>query len=91
MYVADTYNDRIRRFADGQVTTLAGARSRAMLTAWRRTRFFDTPCGFAVKRTGSLRADTGNNLIRKLTKEGQVVTIYISAPGGASRKRSTRQ
>lgn len=82
VYVADTYNDRIRKVTkEGEVTTVAGggdlpgnSDGPAMSAG------FDTPCGVTIAPTGELYiADTGNNRIRKLTKEGQVVTIATAA------------
>ncbi|HEU4432156.1 MAG TPA: NHL repeat-containing protein, partial [Pyrinomonadaceae bacterium] len=68
VYVADTYNDRIRKIStDGQVTTLAG------------NDVFNTPCGVAVARDGSVFvADTGNNQLRKITTDGNVSTLPIN-------------
>ena len=83
VYVADTYNDRIRKITtDGQVTTLAGGAKPGYADGPAQDALFDTPCGIAVNAEGEVFvADTGNNLIRKLTKEGQVVTLHVSAPG----------
>lgn len=68
VYVADTYNDRVRRIsADGQVTTLASGA------------VFDTPCGVAVAKDGSVFvADTGNSQLRKITTDGDVTTLTIN-------------
>ena len=68
VYVADTYNDRLRKIsADGQVTTLASSE------------VFDTPCGVAVAQDGSVFvADTGNNQLRKITTDGNVTTLAIN-------------
>ena len=71
VYVADTYNDRVRKIsADGQVTTVASS--------------FDTPCGVVVTADGSLIvADTGNNQLRKIAPDGSVVnSIDLSRPVG---------
>ena len=73
IYVADTYNDRIRKISsDGQVTTIAAGSN------------LDTPCGIVVSADGSLIvADTGNNQIRKIAPDGNVVnTIDVSRPVG---------
>ena len=72
VYVADTYNDRIRKIsADGQVTTVGST-------------LFDTPCGIAVTADGSLLvADTGNNQLRKLAPDGSVINnTDVSRPVG---------
>ncbi len=66
VYVADTYNDRIRKIAtDGQVTTMAGS--------------FDTPCAVVVSSDGSvIVADTGNNQLQKISPDGNVSTLTIN-------------
>ena len=73
VYVADTYNDRIRKISsDGNVTTIA-----AGIT-------FDTPCGVVVTTDGSLIvADTGNNQLRKIAPDGSLTnSIDLSRPVG---------
>jgi hypothetical protein len=71
VYVADTYNDQIRRISlDGFVTTIHAA-------------LFDTPCGIVVTADGTLIvADTGNNQLRKIAPDGNVVNIDVSRPVG---------
>lgn len=87
VYVADTYNDYIRLIGtDGQVKTLAGGgtpgdRDGDALSA----ALFDTPCALVVTPSGELLiADTGNNQIRKLTHEQQIVTIIPTTDNGES-------
>jgi sugar lactone lactonase YvrE len=87
VYVADTYNDRVRVVGkDGQVRTLAGlgtpghADGGALDAA-----LFDTPCALAVNEGGEVYvADTGNNRLRKITKDGQVSTLNLYAPPPAA-------
>jgi DNA-binding beta-propeller fold protein YncE len=76
VYVADTYNDCIRKIAkDGQVTTLAGSGVAGYKEGQASEAMFDTPCGIAVDKQGNLFvADTGNNAIRKITAQGEVTT-----------------
>jgi DNA-binding beta-propeller fold protein YncE len=75
VYVADTYNDRIRKISsDGQVATVAAGIA------------FDTPCGIVVTADGSLIvADTGNNQLHKLAPDGNVInTFELSRPVGVA-------
>ena len=66
LYVADTYNDRIRMIStDGHVITLAGA--------------FDTPCAVVVAGDGSvIVADTGNNQLQKISSDGNISTLNLT-------------
>ena len=82
LYVADTGNHRVRKVTkEGLVTTLAGsggpghADGPALAGA-----LFDTPCAVAVDKEGNLYvADTGNNRLRKLSKDGQVTTLAVTS------------
>ena len=80
VYVADTYNDRIRKIStDNQVTTVAGAGTPGYADGASYNAIFDTPCGIAVMNDGSLVvADTGNNQLRKITTDGNVTTLPIT-------------
>lgn len=75
VFVADTYNDRIRAIEDGRVRTIAGGESGFRDGRGAEARF-DTPCGIDVNADGSLLvADTGNHRIRRVTLDGEVTTI----------------
>lgn len=86
VYVADTYNDRVRVVTKGgEVRTIAGgprpgyADGDALGVA-----LFDTPCAVAAGYAGEVYvADTGNNRLRKITKDGQVTTLPVFAPPAA--------
>ena len=82
VYVADSYNDRIRMIAvDGQVTTIAGKGSPGYADGDRASAMFDTPCGIVVANDGSLIvADTGNDRLRKISVDGSVSTLQITFP-----------
>ncbi|UTY59910.1 gluconolaconase [Massilia sp. erpn] len=81
VFVADTYNDRIRRIApNGVVTTVAGNGKPGFTDGAAASAQFDTPCGVAVDGLGNLYiADSLNDAIRKLGTDGLVSTI-VSAP-----------
>lgn len=76
VYVADTYNDRVRRVApDGTVTTIAGGGGTGYRDGTAAEAIFDTPSGIAVTDSGDIVvADTGNNLVRRIS-DGSVFTI----------------
>jgi sugar lactone lactonase YvrE len=80
IYVADTYNDRIRKIStSGQVTTVAGAGRPGYADGEGANAVFDTPCAVVVSPDGTLFvADTGNNQLRKITPAGQVTTFAIN-------------
>lgn len=82
VYVADTYNDRIRRIApDGTVTTIAGGKRAGLADGAAAQALFDTPTGIAVNAGGELFvADTANHAVRKLGRDGMVSTIAAAAP-----------
>ncbi|MFN0141796.1 MAG: hypothetical protein ACKVQW_17110 [Pyrinomonadaceae bacterium] len=68
IYVADTYNDRIRVIENGSVTTLAD-------------KGFDTPSGIAIWRDKLLVADTGNRKIRVIEPDGSTWTLAGTGDG----------
>jgi sugar lactone lactonase YvrE len=83
VYVADTYNDRMRKIStDGQVSTVAGGAQPGFADGDRNTSLFDTPCGVAIANDGTLIvADTGNDRLRKITPDGNVTTFPVSING----------
>lgn len=87
IYVADTYNDRIRKIsAEGHVSTVAGAGRPGYSDGDAATALFDTPCAVVVSADGTLYiADTGNNQLRKITTAGQVTTLPVTFDGDPNR------
>ena len=83
LYVADTYNDRIRRIApDGTVTTIAGGTRPGDADGVGLAAAFDTPSGIAVTTDGTLFvADTGNEAIRRIGTDGSVTTVAVPPEG----------
>jgi sugar lactone lactonase YvrE/predicted esterase len=90
LYVADTYNDTLRRIAaNGTVSTLAGSAGisgAADLTGVNA--LFNQPGGVAVDSAGNVYvADTGNGTVRLITGGG-VVTTVAGTPGIAGARDS---
>jgi DNA-binding beta-propeller fold protein YncE len=87
IYVADTYNDRVRKISsDSQVSTVAGAGRPGYADGDAASALFDTPCSVVVSADGTLYiADTGNNQLRKITTTGQVTTLTVTFPADPNR------
>jgi sugar lactone lactonase YvrE len=86
VYVADTYNDRVQVVTKGgQVRTVAGAGGPGYADGGALdAALFDTPCAVAVSESGDIYvADTGNDRLRKITKDGQVSTLNLYEPPAA--------
>lgn len=75
IYVADTYNDKIRLIENGQVSTIAGSEKGFSDGIGNQSKF-DTPNGLAVWADGRiLVADTGNSRLRVIETTGKVWTL----------------
>ena len=85
IYVADTYNDRVRAVsAGGQVRTVAGGGAPGDVdhTDGGAARF-NTPCGVAIAPDGSLVvADTGNHKLRRVETGGATATLAGTGAAG---------
>ena len=75
IFVADTYNDKIRVIEQGRVSTLAGSTQGFADGAGAQAKF-DTPCGIAVTADGRLIvADSNNRRLRLVTADGNASTL----------------
>ncbi|HEX3387339.1 MAG TPA: NHL repeat-containing protein, partial [Mucilaginibacter sp.] len=91
LYIADTYNNMIRKMdTSGMVTTLAGKpapkgkRNIGHKDGKGPAASFNHPCGIAVDKKGIVYvADVGNNKIRKITPDGTVTTLAGTGLAGA--------
>ncbi len=92
LYVADTGNHKIRKITPaGTVSTLAGTGSPGSQDGTGTSASFNSPSGLALDPAGNIYiADTGNNLIRKVSPLGIVTTIAGSGvPGFADGPHDT--
>ena len=87
IYVADTFNNLIRKITSaGVVTTLAGtAGSSGSADGTGTAATFNYPAGVAVDSSGNVYvADKDNHLIRKITSAGVVTTLAGTAGSSGS-------
>ena len=75
IFVADTYNDKIRVIENGRVSTLAGSAQGFADGAGAQAKF-DTPCGIALSPDGKLIvADLNNRRLRLVESDGTTRTL----------------
>ncbi len=75
IYVADTYNDKIRLIENGRVTTIAGSVEGFADGAGEQAKF-DTPSGLTVTADGKIVvADSNNHRLRVVETDGNVWTL----------------
>ena len=86
VYVADTWNDRIRVIdVDGRVRTLAGGDRPGLADGAGASARFDTPVAVAVAGDGTVWvADTGNRALRAIDTDGTVRTWQADALDAAA-------
>ncbi len=84
VYVADTYNQRIRKITSaGVVTTLAGTGTAGFMDGAGNVAQFNFPYGVAVDNSGFVYvADQSNHRIRKITSTGVVSTLAGTGTAG---------
>jgi uncharacterized protein (TIGR03437 family) len=86
IYVADTGNNRIRKFAvGGNIATIAGGITASFSGDGARASLsrLNAPRGLALDGAGNLYiADTGNNRIRKIGTDGNINTIAGNGTAG---------
>lgn len=75
IYVADTYNDKIRVIENGKVSTVAGSTQGFADAEIGTEARFDTPCGLAIWKDKLLVTDTGNRRLRVIETTGKTGTL----------------
>jgi subtilisin family serine protease/sugar lactone lactonase YvrE len=85
IYVADTYNNKIRKISpSGVVTTLAGSGNAGSTDGTGPAASFSGPLGVAVDDSGNVYVtDAENNKIRKVNSAGAVTTLAGSGSDGS--------
>jgi sugar lactone lactonase YvrE len=91
IYVADTYNNMIRKISpEGVVTTLAGNGHPGSANGKGPAATFLHPSGITVDSEGSLFvADAGNNKIRRVGPDGMVTNLAGSGKRGSINGRDS--
>ena len=84
VYIADTYNNRIRKIdTNGNVTTIAGGEQGFLNGTTAESKFY-SPSGLAIDSQGNIFVtDRSNNAIRKISPEGIVSTFAGGVQGNA--------
>lgn len=93
LYIADAFNNVIRKISGGLVSTLAGNGTPGYQNATGTNAQFYSPQGLTVDGQGNVYvADFGNNAIRKITPDGVVTTLaggngagYANGNGSAAK------
>ncbi|MGI8787186.1 MAG: hypothetical protein ACR2HG_05430 [Pyrinomonadaceae bacterium] len=75
IFVADTYNDKIRKIENGRVSTVAGSEQGFADAENGLEAKFDTPCGLAIWNDKLLVADLGNRRLRVVETNGKTRTL----------------
>jgi len=90
-YIADTFNNRIRKMTPaGVVTTFAGSGVAGAANGTGTAASFNKPTGVGVDANGNLYvADLDNHLIRKVTSTGVVTTVAGTGSAGAANGTGT--
>ena len=84
MYIADTYNNRIRKVSNGVIITVAGGGTSRSDNISATSAALNQPSGVAVDAAGNLYiADSGNNVIRKVSN-GVITTVAGNGTAGFS-------
>jgi sugar lactone lactonase YvrE len=81
LFVVDIGNARIRRVADGTVTTVAGSGESGNADGAALTASFTYPMDIGFAPDGSLAIiDAGTHQLRRWTPNGEVTTVALDAP-----------
>jgi len=91
IYVADTYNNRIRKItAAGEVSTFAGSGTAANTNGKGTAASFNQPYGIVIDKSGNLYvSEVNNHDIRKITTDGTVSTYAGNGKAGLANGTGT--
>jgi uncharacterized repeat protein (TIGR01451 family) len=82
MYVTDILNNKIRRIANGTVSTLAGSGAQGGTDGTGSSASFYSPVGIVYKNGALYVVDGAGNKVRKVTLNGVVTTIAGTGASG---------
>ena len=84
IFLSDSGNNVIRKIAtDGMVITVAGSTLAGYQDGLSGSALFSSPSGIAIDSQDDIFvSDSGNNVIRKITTVGMVITVAGSTMGG---------
>jgi len=83
LFVADTDNHAIRKISEGQIYTFAGTGKAGCKDGKGNVAQFNSPSGIIIDKNDNIYVtDTLNNIIRKITPQGQVSTYAGKTEGG---------
>jgi sugar lactone lactonase YvrE len=91
VYIADTLNNQIRKISDiGNVSILETKSGDTWAGGSATQVLFNSPSGVVAGSQGIVYvADSGNNLIRQVTRQGLVSTLAGTGPSGAANGPAT--
>lgn len=77
VYIADAANNRIRKIADGKVTTIAGSRA-GFKDGPGKDALLNIPYGLTLEGSNLFVTEFANNTVRRVDAKGAVTTIFAS-------------
>jgi sugar lactone lactonase YvrE len=84
IFVADSYNNNIRKISSNLVITFAGSKTKGTLDGYGSAALLNFPRGIAIVTTGFIYvAEAGGNRVRKILTTGTLGTVTTLAGNGS--------